>query len=489
MGGAPRAQRQGLSHRRAQPAALHERRDGVRDLVRRRDRARGLLDVPEGRPARHRRRPLRVLALPDPGRPVLRAGVLPHGPAHDRRLLPQALRARRGADHEPVHHRVLPRLDLRADDRARTRVQRALGRRDFDAGRHRARRGRGARLHAVRRHVLGRLHRSLSDGDHCARDALPRLAARWNGRRRRRRDRARLFRRQVRVLAEARDKGNARLLRRLADRRSRRHPPAGRVPARDLGEGREDRRPRLDDRRGALLRVRVRADLPRLLGVPDRREDGRGAARGRGQPLPGDPADAHPSADAGVRAGDVLRRAALRDPLDRERRDARADGPVHRERAEAPLPAHERPPVPADAASRAGDLHARGRELRARERGLDLPDGPEHLQGHARLLHRAARRGNLLAPGDGAGRAAFDRARPGNVDRHGGPRRGFDLAAAARRARVLDPRHGRRLVRLARAAPARRARAARGARSRGAAAPAGCTAPIRLTNPATGQKQ
>ena len=59
------------------------------------------------------------------------------------------------------------------------------------------------------------------------------------------------------------------------------------------------------------------------------------AAGGGGQPVPGDPADADPRAHAALRPGDVLRCAALGDPLDRERRPARADRALHRERAEA----------------------------------------------------------------------------------------------------------------------------------------------------------
>ena len=55
---------------------------------------------------------------------------------------------------------------------------------------------------------------------------------------------------------------------------------------------------------------------------------------GRRQPrLPADPAAADPVEDAAVRAGDVLRRAAVGDPVDRQRRAARADRGLHRERA------------------------------------------------------------------------------------------------------------------------------------------------------------
>ena len=56
--------------------------------------------------------------------------------------------------------------------------------------------------------------------------------------------------------------------------------------------------------------------------------------------------------DAALGAGAVLRRAAVGDPVHRERRAARADLALHRERAAAVLPRHERPAVPAAAARR-----------------------------------------------------------------------------------------------------------------------------------------
>ena len=56
---------------------------------------------------------------------------------------------------------------------------------------------------------------------------------------------------QVRVLPESGRQGMARLRRRLDDARHRLDPAAGRVPARHLGEEREDRDRRLPDRRRA----------------------------------------------------------------------------------------------------------------------------------------------------------------------------------------------------------------------------------------------
>ncbi len=71
-----------------------------------------------------------------------------------------------------------------------------------DRGDH-ARRRLRARLHAVRRHVVGGVHRHLPDRDHRGRDALPRLAAGRHGGRGRRRDRARHVGGEVRVLARS----------------------------------------------------------------------------------------------------------------------------------------------------------------------------------------------------------------------------------------------------------------------------------------------
>ena len=49
----------------------------------------------EGRPGRHRRGSVRLVDVPHPGGAVLRREALPDGPAHHRRLLPQALQPAR----------------------------------------------------------------------------------------------------------------------------------------------------------------------------------------------------------------------------------------------------------------------------------------------------------------------------------------------------------------------------------------------------------
>ena len=79
---------------------------------------------------------------------------------------------------------------------------------------------------------------------------------------------------KVRVLAKAGDERDPRVPRRLPYRRGRRHPAAGRLPARHLGQGREDRGARVAARRHVLLRGGLRADLPRLLRIPHRTRDG-----------------------------------------------------------------------------------------------------------------------------------------------------------------------------------------------------------------------
>ena len=114
---------------RSLPLYMHG--DGVRDLVRLRDRASvsatfvkdglgGVVADPFGSSF--------CLILVGA---VLRARVLPHGPAHDRRLLPQALQQPVEVDHQRRDHRLLPRLDLGADHRARPGVLGALRRRDL----------------------------------------------------------------------------------------------------------------------------------------------------------------------------------------------------------------------------------------------------------------------------------------------------------------------------------------------------------------------
>ena len=74
----------------------------------------------------------------------------------------------------------------------------------------------------------------------------------------------------------------------------------------------------------------------------------------------------------------------------------RADRALHRERDQALLPRHDRPPVRTAAARDLRDLHAGGAALRAQLEEHDVRDGAERLQGDAGVVHRAARRRHLL---------------------------------------------------------------------------------------------
>ena len=138
----------------------------------------GLRDVRQGRPRRRRRGPVRLVVLPGARGAVLRARVLPHGPADHRRLLPQALRQAGRGGHQPRHHRLLPGLDLGPAHRAGPRVLGAFAGRDLAERRHRARRGGGAGLHLLGRHVVGGAHGPVPVGGHHRRPGCHRLAGR-----------------------------------------------------------------------------------------------------------------------------------------------------------------------------------------------------------------------------------------------------------------------------------------------------------------------
>ena len=154
--------------------------------------------------------------------------------------------------------------------------------------------------------------------------------------------------RQVRVLAERRHQGVARASSPPAHARHRLDPAAGHLPARHLGEGR-DAPPSLGSLLGGvvyfcfafvpifivLAALMIDPALGKLLAAEDAREMQR--------ILPNFILEHTPMWVAGA----VLRRAALGDPLHRERRDHRADLAVHRERHPPVRPAHERPAVPA----------------------------------------------------------------------------------------------------------------------------------------------
>src|SRR6266850_1911468 len=116
VGGDASEKLEGLRPRRPQPASLHEHGDGLRHLVRRRKRALRFGRVLQERAGRHHRRSLRLLRLPGHRRLALRARVLPHGPAHHRRLLSQALWPRHGARYQRDHRHLLSRLDRGAAD-------------------------------------------------------------------------------------------------------------------------------------------------------------------------------------------------------------------------------------------------------------------------------------------------------------------------------------------------------------------------------------
>ena len=124
----------------------------------------GVGHLREGRPGRHRRRPVRRLVLPDLRRALLRARVLPHGSAHHRRLLPQALQQDGRGRHQRRDHRLVPGLDLGAAHRARPRLLRALGRRDLPRQGILIGAAIVAGLHDLRRHVVGRADRPLPVG-------------------------------------------------------------------------------------------------------------------------------------------------------------------------------------------------------------------------------------------------------------------------------------------------------------------------------------
>ena len=163
--------------------------------------------------------------------------------------------------------------------------------------------------------------------DHHRRPALHRLAGGRHGGRRRRviaaRRRGRASSSSGRKV-EAR--GVARFRRRLGDAGARLDPAAGRVPARHLGEEREHRGARLPARRRASTSAspscRSSSPTAALLIDPGMaklfaNEDAREIQR----ILPNLILRAH----AAVGAGAVLRRAALGDPVHRQRRAARAD--------------------------------------------------------------------------------------------------------------------------------------------------------------------
>ena len=276
MGGHTGAQHQGLRHCRPAPALLYGHRHGVRHLVRVRDRARHPGDLPAGKPAWRGGRPLRRSPVPDTGRALLRCAPLSPEPAHHRRFLQEALWAERGSAHDHRHRHFLPRLGRRPDHRAGPGLQRGIRRRDQQAGRHADRLLDHTHLHPVRRHV-GRGHHRLpaDDRDHAG-HAVDRRRGERHGGRRRRRGQSRRAGRQVRLLAGPRSQGGDRLYRRLDHHDARLHPAAGRVPARPVGENREDRRVGLGVRRQPVFPVRLRADVPRLLGDADRSRHGQG---------------------------------------------------------------------------------------------------------------------------------------------------------------------------------------------------------------------
>src|SRR5438034_2426906 len=235
--------------------------------------------------------------------------------------------------------------------------------------------------------------------------------------------------------------------RRMDDARRRLDPAAGRVPARHFGEGRAHRHARLLLRRGALFLLRLRADVHRLLGAAHRSGIHQALCqRGRARD-PAHPAQPDPRAHADVGADSFLRCAAFGHPVHRERGAARADGAFHRERGQAVRATPRRPAVPAAAARGAGRLHAGGAALRAQFQEHHVRDGAERLQGHARLVHRAARRGHLLEARHHRGRHDLGGVRTplvGHRRAHGARRH---APAAARRARVLAPRHVPRVAR------------------------------------------
>ncbi len=198
----------------------------------------------------------------------------------------------------------------------------------------------------------------------------------------------------------------------VPDARHRLDPAAGHFPARNLGEEREDRGPRHFARWRGLFQLRVRADLYRLRRIAHRSVARRAALDGGCARDAADPAQFHPRAYAVVDSGAVLWRAAVGDPVDRERRDHRAHFALHREHHPAVLSAHERPPVPPDAAPGPRLLHAGGVAVRPEFEKDDVRHGAERVHRDAGERLRAPRCGNLLEAGEQCRRNPLGGIRP-----------------------------------------------------------------------------
>ncbi len=109
-----------------------------------------------------------------------------------------------------------------------------VGRPHHPGGRHAHRRGGGAALHPVRRHVVGGAYHPRADDRHRRRPAVDRQAGRRyaRGQRHRAGGRTRRRSRQIRILAAAGMGGSGHLHRRPAHHGARLDSSAGRVPAR-----------------------------------------------------------------------------------------------------------------------------------------------------------------------------------------------------------------------------------------------------------------
>ena len=139
----------------------------------------------QGGLGRRHRRPVRLVAVPDPGRPLLRAAAVPHEPAHHRRLLPAALQPH-GRDAATLCIVISYLGWVAAQITALGLVFNVVsGGAIIAAGRHDHRRLDRAGLHDVGRHVLGGDHR-LHPDDHHRASACSTSAGRWPARRRRR---------------------------------------------------------------------------------------------------------------------------------------------------------------------------------------------------------------------------------------------------------------------------------------------------------------
>ncbi|SOZ15122.1 hypothetical protein CBM2609_A50135 [Cupriavidus taiwanensis] len=402
MGGAARAQYHRFRRRRAQPAVPYRHRYRLRHLVRLGDGAGHPRRVPEGRPVGRGVGPVRVVAVPDPGGPVLCPAAVPDEPADHRRLLPQPLwPAGRGADHA-VHRSLLPGLGRGADQGAGAGVLYRVGRRAVAGGRHDDRRRQRAGLYAVRRHVVGGDHRLHPDDHHRDRHDVYRLRGQRPGRRRDRGGLARGRGRQVRVPAVTRFRADHRLCRGAVHHDAGLDPAAGRVPAGDLVAHRADRRTRVGAGRRAVLRLRLYPDVPGVLGHADRSGHGGQIHRHR---LAADPAAADPAARADVRPGDVLRRAAVGDQELRLGDAAGAVGDLCREHPAPVLPPSRRQAVPARDAGGGAGVHHAGDAVRAEFAPVDFPYGRKCLQGHAGVVVRAAGLRHVLEARHPPGRA------------------------------------------------------------------------------------